>query len=1640
MNLNVSHTYINDLEVILISPNGTQVKVIDNICGSHDNILCNLDDESNTNLPCPPTGNNTYRPSNLLSAFDGQNMNGDWTLRIIDSYSSDGGSLNGWGLEFTFECAEICNDGIDNDGDGNIDCADSDCNTGLNLSRWLGIPGSSISNMTNHANYPNSPNETAIITSFKGPINYADNYGTRVIGYIKPSITGNYTFNFTSDDDGQLYLSTDANPTNKSLIASQVGWSNINGHNSFPSQTSGTISLVAGQHYYVEFLQKEGGGGDHFHVYWKTPNNSTWQIIPGANLVPTGCYEICNDGIDNDGDGMIDCADTDSDCYPISLTPRYNINNQTWTNGNSITVCAGTDLKLGVQNGVQSSIKLTYPNNTVDNSPDGDSFFNINTNTATSGNYKITYTNSQGCSSEAVFTVNISNVSISNVTSTNPSNCPTLNNGSIVINATGSNLQYSIDNGANYYNTNTFSNLSAGSYQIKVKDSSSQCEESYSSNVTLTDPSCADPCTDSNGDGNIDCNDTGCMPVINNVAIVSPTNCPQANNGSITITATGLNLLYSINGTNYQSNNTFNGLSAGNYNIHVRNTISNCTAVYSSNPAVLTAPDCSEICNNNYDDDGDGLTDCLDPDCGAPVINNVSSTNNTDCNNANGSISISATGNNLVYSITGAAPFVANPNFVNLGAGSYTIIVKNNQTGCITNNGVIILTGPTCVEVCDNGIDDDGDGLVDCADPDCSQLNISNIAKTNPSNCPDKNNGSIVISATGSNLQYSINNGLSFQSSNSFTGLVAGTYNISIKNSVSGCTLNASSASVLSDPNCSPNYCGNVSYTDCEGNSGSGNFTSTHTYILKAGSISDRPFCIGDVSPNCTVVNKRTAYCLEYGVNEGSQNDRFVRSSYSDPNIRWGDYGTTVQRRALIACRIRWITCNYPFSLDAQSAVWKLTKPNLGTGPGGTAIYNAAVAAVPTVNGTQDLLEVYRKEPLTNSRQDIFVWDCQSPCNINPLVSGNNSICEGESTVISGSASGGTPSYSYQWLLGSTILGTTSSISVSPNSATTYTLKVTDSQGCTATTTYTVNVNPLPSATASATGSSCSMNNGAIQISFPNHPSKTNISFSIDNGSTYPVTVLDNTGSYTWSGLSTGSYQVWCRWGDGSCPVPLGTVNVIANGSPTASIIGDSNICSGSNTVLTVSATNGTQPYAYAWNHGLSNVSSHTVSPTATTTYQVTVTDVNSCSTVVSHQVEVTDKPAISLGTDTPCYETGSTISSTVTGGTAPYTYMTTGPNSFTANTPSVTAPEAGTYTMTVTDSKGCTASSSIVIHPALNTQLTASADTICLGASSTLSVTPTGLNYSWDTGQTTNSITFNPQASKWYKVTTTDANGCTAVDSARIVVNAAAITNLTTASHLDCDGNCTGSIDVTVSGNTNGNFNLQYTYNGTVYNKGPYVLTNAGQEEVFTINQLCAGQYSNIKIVGQETGCSSTWSSNVTITQTNADWEHVTHTSDVSNCNGACDGSFTIDANLGVTGNFNVSYVFNGNTVTLGPYNHAGDILIDNLCAGTYSNITITSMVSGCQDVWPTDIVIKEPKPTASIVTKEDDFCQLGAGSATIRVTSGATPYTIQWTSADGSHTGTETLTINGNKKFEGLIGGKNYCFNIKDANGCSP
>ena len=170
-----------------------------------------------------------------------------------------------------------------------------------------------------------APTYTELLSKFETGVNFADNYANRISGYFTPAATGKYNFIVAGDDDCDLFISTDADPSKKRLIAQQPSWGNnlewasaqgggVTDGAKFTQKDSSTwspdagattpfsagISLVKGTKYYIEGVHHEGGGGDNFAAtfYLTTeaaPANNDASALTGAVVstkVPKGDITI----------------------------------------------------------------------------------------------------------------------------------------------------------------------------------------------------------------------------------------------------------------------------------------------------------------------------------------------------------------------------------------------------------------------------------------------------------------------------------------------------------------------------------------------------------------------------------------------------------------------------------------------------------------------------------------------------------------------------------------------------------------------------------------------------------------------------------------------------------------------------------------------------------------------------------------------------------------------------------------------------------------------------------------------------------------------------------------------------------------------------------------------------------------------------------------------------------------------------------------------------------------------------------------------------------------------------------------------------------------------------------------------------
>lgn len=183
------------------------------------------------------------------------------------------------------------------------------------------IGGTAIANLLAATNrYPNSPDLSTTRTEMGIPLNVADNYGARLVGFLVPPQTGLYNFVIAADDQAVVYISPNQDPAAKVAVAVEPQWNgfrnyttnvrrckdgcdgaeaangagdswiNANFGNGYPGNrpahqskfTRGGTQLTAGNKYFIEALMKEGGGGDNLDVTWQLPG--TWNLNDNTGL------------------------------------------------------------------------------------------------------------------------------------------------------------------------------------------------------------------------------------------------------------------------------------------------------------------------------------------------------------------------------------------------------------------------------------------------------------------------------------------------------------------------------------------------------------------------------------------------------------------------------------------------------------------------------------------------------------------------------------------------------------------------------------------------------------------------------------------------------------------------------------------------------------------------------------------------------------------------------------------------------------------------------------------------------------------------------------------------------------------------------------------------------------------------------------------------------------------------------------------------------------------------------------------------------------------------------------------------------------------------------------------------------------
>jgi gliding motility-associated-like protein len=1116
------------------------------------------------------------------------------------------------------------------------------------------------------------------------------------------------------------------------------------------------------------------------------------------------------------------------------ITIADNITNATCYNGNNgaidITVSGGT-----------GAYSYAWSNNTNNQDVSG----------LSAGSYSVTVTDANGCTKSASFTVGqAANIVISE-TVTDPT-CNGGSNGAIALSVSGGTGSYSYA-WSNSANTQNISGIAAATYTVTVTDANG-CTKTKS--FSVAEPSAI------NVTGNV-----------TNVA------CSGGNTGAIDITVSGGTGAYSYAWSNSANTQDVSGLAAGSYTVTVTDA-NNCTqtkAFTISQSGSLTITE---------------------------TMSNV-----TCFGGNNGVINTSVNGGNPPY--TYAWSNSANTqNISGLTAGTYTLTVTDGQ-GCTVVKAIVVGQASD-ITIADN---------------------ITNAT------CYNGNNGAIDITVSGGTGAYSYawsNN----TNNQDVSGLSAGSYSVTVTDA-NGCTKSASFtvgqaaniviSETVTDPTCNGGSNGAIALSVSGG-------TGTYSYSWSNSANTQNISGIAAATYTVTVTDANgCTKTKSFSVAEPSAIS--VTGNVTNVACSGGNTGT--------------IDITVSGGTGAYSYAWS---NNANTQDiSGLAAGSYTVTVTDANNCTQT---------------KAFTISQSGSLTITETMS-NVTCFGGNNGVINTSVNGGNPPYTYAWS------NSANTQNISGLTAGTYTLTVTDGQGCTVVKAIVVGQASDITIADNITNATCyNGNNGAIDIT-------------VSGGTgAYSYAWSNNTNNQDVSGLSAGSYSVTVTDANGCTKSASFTVGQAAN-IVISETVTDPTCNGGSNGAIALSVSGGTGSYSYAWSN---SANTQNISGITAATYTVTVTDANGCTKTKSFSVAEPSAISVTANVTNVACSGGNTgaIDITVSGGTGAYSYAW----SNNVNTQDVSGLAAGSYTVTVTDANNCTQTKAFTISQSGSLTITETVSNVtCFGGNNgAINTSVNGGNppytYAWSNSANTQNI--SGLTAGTYTLTVTDNSNCSTIDT-MIVIEPLAINTSNITNHVLCSGDSTGSGILTVSGGTPGysyawpnTANNQSTQTATGLSAGTYVYSITDNNSCLLIDSLVINEPLPVLIAD----------SSVNIL-----------------CAGDSSGSISLQVNGGVSP-YTYSWPNSGNTNSSA-----------NLPAGTH--IITVSDANGC--AVSKSITLTEPQPLSVSMILNNVACfGDNTGGATVSVSGGVPTFNYLW-----SNNNTTANIIN-------LQAGV-YYVTVSDSNACS-
>jgi phosphoribosylcarboxyaminoimidazole (NCAIR) mutase len=1100
------------------------------------------------------------------------------------------------------------------------------------------------------------------------------------------------------------------------------------------------------------------------------------------------------------------------------------------------------------------------------------------------------------------------------------------------------------------------------------------------------------------------CTDTESVSVTQNIVLptasIAPTannNCTAPYNGALTLTSDGSTFAWS----NSEITQNLTATNAGTYTVTVT-AANGCTATSNgtiTNTLILPTASIAPTANNN---------------CTTPY---------------NGALTLTSDGSTFAWSNSETTQ-----NLTATNAGTYTVTVTA-ANGCSTVASSTIANTPI--------------------------LPTASIAPTANNNCTAPYNGALTLTSDGSTFAWS-----NSETTQNLTATNAGTYTVTVTGA-NGCT--ATSSGTISNIPTLPT----ASIAPTANNNCTAPYNGALTLTSDGSTFA---WSNSETTQNLTATNAGT-----YTVTVTGANGCTATSSGTISNI------PTLPTASIAPTANNNCTAPYNGALtltsDGSTFAWSnsettqnLTATNAGTytvtvtaANGCTATSSGTIANIPTLptasiapTANNNCTAPYNGALTLTSDGSTFAWsNSETTQNLTATNAGTYTVTVTAANGCTATSSGtiaNTPTLPtasiaptannnctapYNGALTLTSDGSTFAWSnsettqnLTATNAGTYTVTVTGANGCSTVASGTIaNTPTLPTAsiTPTANNNCTAPYNGALTLT--------------SDGSTFAWSNSETTQNLT--ATNAGTYTVTVTGANGCTATSSGTISNTPT-LPTASITptANNNCTAPYNGALTLTSNGST----FAWSN---SETTQNLTATNAGTYTVTVTGANGCSTVASGTIANTPTlPIVTLSTptdNTNCVApyNGSLSVTAPTGVGVGYLWTGGSTNA------TLSAANAGTYTVTVTAANGCTATSSDTISntPTLPTaSIAPTANNNCTAPyNGALTLTSNGSTFAWSNSETTQNLTATNAGT--YTVTVTGANGCSTVASGTISNTPILPTaSIAPTANNNCTAPYNGALTLTSNGSTFAWSNSETTQNLTATNAGTYTVTVTGANGCSTVasgtiantptlpivtlstptdNNNCVAPYNGSLSVTTPTGVGVGYlwtggSTNATLSAANGGTYSVTVTA-ANGCTATSSGTIANiptlpTASIAPTANNNCTAPYNG-ALTLSSdgstFAWSNSETTQNLTAtnaGTYT-VTVTG-ANGCSTVASSTIANIPTLPTASIAPTANNNCTAPYNGALTLTSDGST---FAWSNSEttqnltATNAGTYTVTVTG-------------------------